>query len=267
MGPGTRSSIRPCRGWCLIVVALALMGLLLGRGGIARGGQVSPRAYIPYVTDRSACTGVSTAPYAALTIEGLPSDRPAAAHPDLNLGVRGYVWTTAYLGLVNYNGAGDPNAPRLWGLFADRRVPAFVAAYRVYDWNWACNCRGNPIGWPEVTLLGMRTRPGEVIHVPPSGYSIGSGYQVLVLYASGTRITLKYTREDNVVQGYTIHVEGVCVDPALLRLYRSLDAAGRTRLPALRGEQPFGRALSTEIKVAVRDTGMFMDPRSRKDWW
>ncbi|MCL7454490.1 MAG: hypothetical protein M8467_15740, partial [Anaerolineae bacterium] len=66
---------------------------------------------------------------------------------------------------------------------------------------------------------------------------------------------------------YTVHVENVCVEPSLLALYRQWDAAGRVRLPALRGGQPFGRARGTEIGVAIRDSGTFMDPRSRKDWW
>jgi hypothetical protein len=26
-------------------------------------------------------------------------------------------------------------------------------------------------------------------------------------------------------------------------------------------------AVGSEIQVAVRDTGSFMDPRSRNDWW
>jgi hypothetical protein len=62
-------------------------------------------------------------------------------------------------------------------------------------------------------------------------------------------------------------VENVCVEPSLLALYETLDDAGRVQLPALRGGQPFGRALGTEIRVAIRDAGTFMDPRSRKDWW
>jgi hypothetical protein len=89
----------------------------------------------------------------------------------------------------------------------------------------------------------------------------------LVLYASTNRITIKYTNNDNVEQGYTLHVENVCVEPRLLALYQALNSAGRGRLPALRAGQAFGRALGSEIGVAIRDYGTFMDPRSRKDWW
>jgi len=88
-----------------------------------------------------------------------------------------------------------------------------------------------------------------------------------VLYVAPTRVTLKYTADDNVVEGYTLHVENVCVDPALLALYEASEAGGRSRLPALRPGQPFARALGSEIGIAIRDRGSFMDPRSRKDWW
>ena len=60
---------------------------------------------------------------------------------------------------------------------------------------------------------------------------------------------------------------GVCVEPSLRALYESMNTAGRTELPALHPEQPFGRARSGEILVSIRDTGAFMDPRSDKDWW
>jgi hypothetical protein len=119
---------------------------------------------------------------------------------------------------------------------------------------------------PEVTLADLVATPGETIHVPGSGYDIGDGYQVLLLYANEERLTLKYTREDTIVGGYGIHLENVCVDANLLALYRQLNDAGRHELPALRAGQAFGRARSDHIGVGMRDTG-FMDPRSRKDWW
>jgi hypothetical protein len=120
---------------------------------------------------------------------------------------------------------------------------------------------------PPVTLAELATTPGEPLRVPDSGYSIGSGYEALVLYAAPDRITLKYTRTDNVVHGYTLHLEGLCVDPTLLDLYRSWNAAGRGQLPALQSGQALGRAAGNTVGVAIRDSGAFMDPRSRKDWW
>jgi hypothetical protein len=120
--------------------------------------------------------------------------------------------------------------------------------------------------WP-VTLLGMETTPGELVRLPVAGYDISGGYSALVMYAEPTRVTLKYTREDTPATGYMVHLENICVDPNLLALYRQLNAAGRIQLPALFPGQPLGRAPGTEIDAAVRDSGAFLDPRSRKDWW
>jgi hypothetical protein len=193
--------------------------------------------------------------------------RPAAQNADLNLAWRGAAVAHAYRGLVDYGGSGDPNAPQLYTLFADQCVPAFATVYQVYDWDWGCNCRGSLLSDYAVTLAGLGVAPSEVLHLPDSGYNIGTGYGALVLHAAEERITFKYTREDNVVYGYTIHIESICVEPGLLSLCRAWNDAGRGELPALRGGQPFGRARGDEIGVAIRDTGAFMDPRSRKDWW
>jgi hypothetical protein len=213
------------------------------------------------------CGPIPGASYGTLSVNPPPTDRPAEEHPDLNLAIRGYEPTTAYLGLVAYGGGTDPKAPQLAGLFSPPRLPAFSSAHRVHRWDWDCDCLGPVYTSPEVTLLGMATSPGETIHVPTSGYDIGGGYQVLVLYASTQRITLKYTREDNVVEGYTLHIENVCVDPSLLALYQLWNDAGRSQLPALRAGQAFGYARQSEIGVVIRDSGAFLDPRSQKDWW
>lgn len=227
-----------------------------------------PQAYLPIINrSPSACTPISGAQYSTLSVLTPVTDPPAEANPDINLALRGYEFTYAHLGLVEYGGTPDPRAPKLYTLFADHRVPAFPAVYRVYDWDWDCNCRGDLLSYWPVTLTEMQVTANEALYLPDSGYDIGSGYEALVLYASKERITLKYTGEDHVVYGYTVHVENICVEPRLLELYETWNAAGRGRLPALRADQPFGRAWGTEIGVAIRDTGSFMDPRSRWDWW
>jgi hypothetical protein len=198
---------------------------------------------------------------------GPPTDRPAAQHGDINLALRGYSLTNAHRGLIDVAGPTDYSAPQLAGLFSDKRTGVFTNVYRVNHWDWPTNSRGGPITDFEVTLAGFKVEPGETIHVPEAGYSIGQGYTVLVLYADQERITLKYTGEDSVVSGYTLHVEGVYVEPNLLALYEQMNTAGRRHLPALRAGQAFGRARENEIRAAIRDTGRFMDPRTRKDWW
>ena len=241
---------------------------------LTASGELVPRAYLPFIVKPAPavepphiCAPIPGVQYGTLDVDGPPTDRPAHLHGDINLALRGYEVTSAYLGLIDIGGGDDPKAPQLDTLFSDQRVPAFTTAYRVYDWNWACNCRGDLLDTWAVTLAGMGTAPAEVIRTPNSGYDIGSGYDVLVLYATEERITLKYTREDNVVSGYTIHIENICVEPTLLALYQDMNNAGRSRLPALRPGQPLGRARGSEIGVAIRDCGTFMDPRSLKDWW
>jgi hypothetical protein len=259
---GRRSTIR--------LVAASVLGILvlLAMAAPARGGSSSRRVFIPLVASAPpGCQPIPGASYATLPVYTPPPNPPAASNADINLEIRGWQQTNAYAGLVTYNGGSDPNAPQLNGLFTDNRLPVFSAVYQVYNWNWSTNSRGSlDTDWP-VTLAGFRVQPGEVIQAPPSGYDVGQGYTAIVLYATTRQITLTYTSNDSIVYGYAVHVEGVCVEPSLLALYQQMDSAGRSRLPALSGRQPFGRANGAEIQVAIRDAGTFMDPRSQKDWW
>lgn len=222
--------------------------------------QPSPRSIDP-------TTPIPGESYGTLPIVGPPTDRPAAQHGDINLALRGYNRTEAPLSLIDMSGPTDSRAPQLAGLFADTRTPTISNVYRANHWDWGSNSPGGPITDFEVTVAGFKVEPGETIHVPEAGYDIGQGYQVLVLYADHERITLKYSGEDSVVNGYTVHIDGVSVEPRLLSLYAQMNAAGRGQLPALRPRQALGRARTNEIQVAIRDTGRFMDPRVRKDWW
>jgi hypothetical protein len=230
----------------------------------------------------SACPASLATSFELIPIEGRPTrDHPGAVHGDLNLVLRGYIPTSDRLALVDYIGATDPDAPQLSGLFEPNRVPQISSVYRVNDWIWdSSQCGGHPRGcpgppaetfWP-VTLAGLATVPNEPVYAPERSAQIYSGgYVAMVLYVEHQRITLGYTRRDHAAAGYVIHIEDVCVNPNLVALYRAqLDEAGWNdtgRLPALRNNQPFGIALGSEIKVAIRDAGSFMDPRSRKDWW
>lgn len=213
------------------------------------------------------CQGIPGESYAALSPKSGHPSVPADQQADLNLGLRGYEPTIAYTGFVDLDGATDPISPQLPGLFSDNRTPNSKHVYQVFDWDWNTNTRAGLITYPPVTLVGVQVAPGEVIRVPDAGNNIGLGYAVLVLYAAPNRITLKYTLEDNVQRGYTIQLEGVCVEPGLLALYQQLNAAGRSQLPALRAGQALGRANGDELGIATRDVGSYLDPRSRKDWW
>lgn len=251
---------------------LVLLVWLASRASALAGSapDVNKHVYLPVVRLGAAtCQPIAGASYGTITPLPPPTDRPAEVHADLNLALRSYAQNTnAFLGFTNYGPTTDPAAPQLPGLFSNNRTPVFSRGYQIHHWDWGCNCRGPLIDSPGVTLLGMATTAGETIHVPASGYQItAQGHEVLVLYAAANRITLKYTAEDNVIFGYTIHIENVCVEPRLLALYQASNANGRSHLPALHAGDPLGRAMGGEIRVAIRDTGAFMDPRSRNDWW
>lgn len=262
----------------LLSLALVSAAMLLreasGRRVTANAPAHAFRTYLP-IARRPAPPGCEPIPaesYAAIpVVAGTGSHVSAEQHPDINLALRGYRENpTAHRGLVEYGGHVDPHAPQLLDLFADRRAPVFSRVYQVHQWDgrWPGVFGTTPIHYPDVTLAGLAARRGELVILPGRAPDIYQGvYIALVLFATPERITLKYTREDNVVWGYTVHIEGLCTEPRLVALYEQCAAAGRGHLPALRRGQAFGRARGTELGVAIRDVGSFMDPRSRKDWW
>jgi hypothetical protein len=172
-------------------------------------------------------TPTSTIPprvFGSVPVAGGSIGRPAQESPDVNLALRGFTPTSAYLGLVNYGGHTDADAPQVAEMFVPPRLPAFVGAHQVYDWDWGCNppagCRSNPITWPySVSLIDLATTPGETLAIPSRVPQIyGGGYKAMVLYAEARRVTLAYTREDTPAQGYLIHLEELAVAPELVAL-------------------------------------------------
>jgi hypothetical protein len=240
----------------------------------------------------SACPTTSNNQYSGGTAYQREFDdpvRPAYDHADKNLELRGYTPNTdpdLKRELVDY-GSGDPTQPpQLATLFIPHRVPTLSTFYRVHNWVWAPTpdpgSRGDPITSPPVTALGMQTTPGETLYVPTSGYDMGGGMKVLVLFADEDTVTLRYTRDDSSgFGGYTVHVDNICTDPNLLALYSSLDDPDGPRyvyvppdnrpyaydLPNLPAGQPIGTARSTIVVVAIVDTGVFQDTRSCNEWW
>lgn len=204
--------------------------------------------------------------YGILSVTGSPQKGDPETDENMNLGYRGYEPANAALKLVTLGPVWDKKAPQLPGMFADQRTARISRAYQRYRWDSDCDCPKDTYSPWDATVIGLAVKPGEKIFTPDSGYDIGGGYEYQVMYAGDSGITLYIGRDDD-YHGYVVHIEDVCVDPDLLKLYRKLHKAGREELPALRGHQAFGRALSSEIKVAVRDTGHFLDPRSRNDWW
>lgn len=215
------------------------------------------------------CPVESGRSYAPIPIVGAPANHPDAEHGDLNLALRGYEPVEAARALVEINGDADGDAPQLAGIFS--RGAGFSSTYRVHDWDWGCGgrgCRSGLLDQVEVSLAGLAASPGEEVRGPTRGAQIyEGGFTALVLYADERRLTLGYTREDTVAHGYAVHLENFCVDPNLLALYRVVTSEGRARLPAVHNGDVVGTAAYGEVLVAVRDRGVFLDPRSRKDWW
>ena len=212
------------------------------------------------------CAPIPGAKYETTSVT--PETKSPATHGDINLLLRKWrVATGQTAALVDINGPTDNLAPRLYTLFTDDRAPVLSGVYQLQGWDWGCNCASAYLTDPPVTMAGFAMKPAEVVQLPKSGYDIGSGIRAIVLYATTETITLKYTRNDDVVNGYTVHLANVCVEPSLRALYDQSHAAGRTSLPALRDDQPLGRVRGTELLVTIRDTGSWMDPRSRKDWY
>jgi hypothetical protein len=256
----------------LLLALLALLPLPLLAAPPPQTAPPVPEQSLPPLLLPIVRTGTPFAPRTvdAIPVSGPPTDRPAHANADMNLALRSYRPTQATLRLIDVGGPTDDDAPQLSALFAPPRLPVFAGAHQVFDWNWGCGadgCAGAPLEDPQVTLLEVTTGPNEWIHLPSRRAEIlGGGYVAMVLYAEPTRLTIKYTREDSPVYGYTLHLEGLQVDPALVARYAECNGGGRSTLPGLRNGALLGMAHDS-LKVAIRDTGAFMDPRTRKDWW
>lgn len=221
--------------------------------------------------DDGGCPAPSANSYTLIPVAGAGIEHPDHLHGDLNLSLRGYNATDARAQLVSINGPTDADPPQLNTVLRTGASSALSATYRVNRWDWGCGehgCRQSEPVPAAVSLLGFAAPQGEPVFVPSRNAQIyGGGYIALVLYAETTRLTVVYTREDSVANGYTVHFENLCVDPELVAMYRAANEAGRRNLPALRRDDTVGLAGQSELLVAVRDRGTFGDPRSRKDWW
>jgi hypothetical protein len=267
---------------CLMVLALAVA---LPQAGQASVVSAAPRRdvtdadthyiYLPLLAkpDVTCVTGQSYGSF----VPAAGGDGAAENSFDKNLAMRGYITDTTKtppFDYTNKNGTGDASAPRLTSLFSGAAAP-FPRLYNVGKAPW------DGTGYISDVLVGVTVSKGTQIKLPnrPGDHPVaqpgGSGttkYYGLVLYATSSRITIVYISMDRIALpnnggGYAVQLENVCIDPSLVELYTQLAAGGRHSLPALTYNQPFGVATSTEIKVAIRDNGKFMDPRSWMDWW
>jgi hypothetical protein len=275
------------------LIFVVLFVILVGLGARTRAAaqrELVPVAYLPLVLTAPlpefACATASTRQYVSGPVYQYDLDnppRPAYNHADKNIALRGYILNTdpnLRRQLVDY-GSDDPTQPpQLATLFQPYRVPPFAGFHKAHHWQWAPSpnpgVRREPIDAPPTTAVAFILPPGELLRVPVSGYDIGGGAEVVILFADADTITLHYTREDTAGLGYTIHIDRICTDPNLLALYNSLDAPGGPRyqfpssgyqLPALPAGKVFGTSSNEAMVVAIVDTGAFQDPRSCNEWW
>jgi hypothetical protein len=283
-----------------LALLLALAAMSGGAAAFDLGLTPTAHAYLPYVarghiaatptptpTRTPECPTTSTHTYSTGTAYQFDTDNPvrrAWNHADKNLHLRWFSLNTnpgLVRELVNYGNDDPTQPPQFATLFNPSRVPPLINFYRVYDWIWRPSpdpgYRGSPITtWP-VTAMGLGTTPGEALRVPASGYDIGGGMEVLVLYADPDTLALRYTREDSSgASGYTVHLQNICTDPNLLALYNQTDADPGPRYIYPNHSYPLvnmpagwhiGWTRGYETIVAIVDSGTFMDTRSCNEWW
>ncbi len=234
------------------------------------------------------CPEVSTNSFISVAIQPFnggvyyKDNRLTDENVDFRLMLLGYTVTNQLKDLVDYGGDVDPLAPRIYGVFHPTRTVVITQTYQRFDWNWNENApppygnRGGINGeWP-VSIIDLSTNLGENIYIPerPGGLfqtGIWEGdYKALVLYASENDLLITYTRNDRVDHGYALYLSNFCVDVNLVKVYRDQLVQGKRStgwLPALRNADVVGTARNHPLTVAIRDSGPFLDPRARKDWW
>jgi hypothetical protein len=245
-------------------------------GSIAGTRVFTASTFLPLLYHQRAlpysCPSSSAATWADMT----PNESwisGAARSPDLNMNVRGWIPVEEAWGFVRYPYPPDEPPDTLHPLhlsnIAGSTGASFVSAYQVNEWDWEGNrAVPRPSRPYSVTMLGLRTDPGQPLHIASRDVKINpAGYTAMVLYADAGQIALTYTWDDRVDTGYLLHLVNLCVDPNLVALYQRLTAEGRDKLPAVTNLSVIGTAAGYEVDVIVRDSGAFLDPRSYQDWW
>ena len=168
--------------------------------------------------DAISCPGTSGASFTTVPVTGGGLNHPDSEHADLNLALRGYSPTSVAAELVDKDGPGGRRSRRNWPASS----PTTAA---------------RPLGRPIVSMTGTGTaaimvvRSARSIRWPPpclrwppaqaNRWAFRTAVRRFTAAAtrhwcsmpSPTRITLGYTRDDSVANGYVVHLENVCVDP------------------------------------------------------
>ncbi len=205
---------------------------------------------------------------------------PASSAEINPIAVRGYSPVTdshgnAYFDFYHDLDAGRPQLNNLlqgsYPKDAATGLSQIAHTYNLNEWDYTNSQQGSPMTARDapVTMVGLATTPGQTtVHVPLSGREIAPGYQVVVAYASADSIALSY-RDDGIIRGdvngYAVQLGGLTVDPELVVAYNRAAAAGQRLM--LAGDYQIGYTTGNELLLVIRDTGSFMDPRWKNDWW
>ncbi|MEK7127386.1 MAG: hypothetical protein AAB838_01525, partial [Patescibacteria group bacterium] len=202
-----------------------------------------------------------------------------ANQPDVNLRLRSWAPIQGDTALLpGVQGPTDPNAPRIYTMFKDGTQTNLQISnmYQLNDWNWTTNTVGKamtpePLVYgdgtnvPAASLFGFNVGPGQNVLVPQANYDVGNHYQAILEYIDGTSAVVKYTPSQDLTGNYyMIHFEDFSASQDLVKAYNDAKATGD--LVWLPAGLSLGKTTG-EIKVAMRDSGSFMDLRSIKDWW
>lgn len=219
------------------------------------------------------CLSLATKVYAQTWSDAgiTPLHAPGQAGDDPNLNPKRGGWTpvNADHSLCDnpINAGYDPGSkPFLGNIVSGLDTNPVCNPYRV---NIAENknnnfCPGDPA---DVSMCGFAASPSTPVHAPNTCQS-----PWYVLYADEGFITMVVNGADCIGgdcdEGYGVHIDGLIVNKDLLTLYRKDDAEGRNRLPIVNANDVIGTVdTGGEVRVTIRDTGSYMDPRTLRDWW
>ena len=190
-------------------------------------------------------------------------------NPDINFNLNELTPSSGDKALIPpevYTHTTDPGAPQLGTLLDGEARPEITSLYQVSG-----DTQPGDVPVDFATAVGFATDYDQAVLVPVSSRwdpgSLGGNGSVMVLYADANSLTLKYTAEDSVETGYTLHVKNLQVDPTLLDAYNRLNSAGRSELPLVAAGMQIGSTTDQDLIVAIRDTGTLLDPRWQNDWW
>ncbi len=225
---------------------------------------------------QSSCPTTSSQTYESIKPDTPPHRKIQNPESDPQINFSFHEWTEVNEAKepVNYGGDTDPNPPPSIGSIFAGKYPEIVKTYAIYhqkpqtEYDF-CIATAKPGSFcPKVTLIGLGAAPGEPLLGLAAGRKIWGESTLMVLYADQNTITFTHSSGDTwPPDGYPFYIHDICVDPNLLAAYQKDNADGRGVLPGVKAGQIFGYAKDTDVKITVRDSDQWMDPRSKKDWW